>query len=154
MENAEELLREDFRMRFRIYIDDIKYVKTRQWTVTYYLLLLIAAIIGLQPVLRDTLGTVCLRQTHPNLIIVSFVFVTIIGIIGTYFQLDFQCRLKKYRGYLRKQVIPKLSKTFAAMEIENMGEKYDSLRKGLSFTLIFLGILWAGVFTAYYFLLN
>ena len=38
-------------MRWQITIDDIRYIKNRQWTVTYYLLLLFAAIIGFYEVI-------------------------------------------------------------------------------------------------------
>ena len=54
MENQENSSAiEDFRMKYKILIDDIKYIKSRQWTVTYYLLLLYAAVIGFSKYLNS-----------------------------------------------------------------------------------------------------
>ena len=46
MEKSESTEHSEFLNRYSILIDDIKYLKSRQWTITYYLLLLYAAIIG------------------------------------------------------------------------------------------------------------
>jgi hypothetical protein len=128
---------DDFRRRYELYIDDIKYIKTRQWTVTYYILSLIAALIALYGFLK--------RSNHDLLtdwtIILSFLAIAV-AFIGTYFHKGFQEDLRNYRVKLYESIFH-LSESFQAYEIRKP-TKYLSITKDLEFTVIFVALLWFG----------
>ena len=60
----------DFSNRYSILIDDIKYLKSRQWIITYYLLLLYAAIIGFYKLMGfDKNNDFCFEKTLLSILI-------------------------------------------------------------------------------------
>jgi hypothetical protein len=99
MNNDDNTASEDFRMRFPVLIDDIKYIKTRQWTVTYYLLLLYGAIISFY-VLLDSGSSKISNLQKSFLIIIAL----LIGVFGIIYQLKFHSRLIEYRRLLDKML--------------------------------------------------
>lgn len=69
MEKTQSTEHSDFLNRYSILIDDIKYLKSRQWTITYYLLLLYAAIIGFYKLMGFDDGTgYCIEKSVFNYI--------------------------------------------------------------------------------------
>jgi hypothetical protein len=76
----------------KVTIDDINYIKNRHWTITNYVLLLLAALVGFTKLfpegyfkLNDSLGLILLHT-------VLFIFC-----LGTYFLYKFQNSLTLYR---------------------------------------------------------
>jgi len=138
---------DDFRMRYSCFIDDIKYLKSRQWSVTYYLLLLFGAIVGFQKALPKTANL-------NNELFVLALGIGIIGIIGIAFQHDFQRRLQEYRRHNMKEVVPYMSKAFQEYEnrVSQRRKRYTSFFNGIGFTMIFVLILWMGVSLVYCYL--
>ena len=138
---------QDFRMRYQVAIDDIKYIKTRQWSVTYYLLLLYAALIGFYR-LDNSNGadSACVAR------VLAFMAVSV-ALLGTYYLLDFQWNLSKYRKVIRYIIeTKKLSDGFSAHENEKDWDEHTSLLKDPVFPISFLAILWLGATVVLYYL--
>jgi len=93
---------EDFRMRYKIYIDDIKYAKSRQWTVTYYLLLLFVAVVGLAELLKFEILEVSIIVN-----ILLSVSALIVGFLGRFFLDKLHNDIVRYRKNLIEKVIRK-----------------------------------------------
>ena len=150
-----EDIKRDFRMRWQITIDDIRYIKNRQWTVTYYLLLLFAAIIGFYEVIipRDAILP-CWQR------VVLFLVAIYIAGIGTYFLREFQKTAARYRKRLVKELTPSLSLEFQKSEEkasqerygEGWEEKYTSEKKDRKFTIIFCSLLYLSLLFLFYYL--
>ena len=137
--------RDDFRMRYQVFIEDIRYLKTRQWTVTYYLLLLFAAIITFWKSVEHAHQTNLLKDT---LILISeFVY-----LVGVYFLHDFHKRNTYYRKEMIEKVLPNMSEPFQVYQRENLEKNYEGFWKDFPFTLAFLFILSLGPFAVYAFL--
>ncbi len=145
---------EDFRMRIPVLIDDIKYIKTRQWTVTYYLLLLYGAIIGFYKlILSSGVEISCIQKSILMLITLS------IGGIGTIYQVKFHSRLIKYRRLLDKILDENyLSQKYIDFEKEALGERKRNEKDEIAwindfwlYTLPFIIMLLIGVaFVSWY----
>lgn len=130
---------EDLRMEYSKTIDDIKYIKSRQWTVTYYLLLLYASIIGFYRIMDVSIELVC------TLKFVLFILALSIGILGTLYHYDFQSRLQRYRKKLLK-IVNNLSPEFSQIVKNGIATGYCSWFKGFwKFTFPFILMLWIGV---------
>ena len=139
---------QDFRMRYQIAIDDIKYLKNRQWAVTYYLLLIYAAIISLYH-LAD-------RPDCPWLEKGLALIAVLVAALGTYFLVDFQSRISTYRKH-RKFIIEKkkLSNDFISFEENEIGDLDEYIswwRNFPTFTLSFMIMLWLGAFFVLWYL--
>ena len=130
---------QDFRMRFQVILDDIKYIKSRQWSVTYYLLLLFAAIIGFSSLLNHG----CLERS--TLLTIAI----LVALLGTFYQVDFQTRLFNYRKRLIDKVLPNLSDKFQKTEKEP--PRYTSwFRDFWAFTFPFILMIWFGAFFVFW----
>jgi len=151
----EEDTKKDFRMRWQITIDDIRYIKNRQWTITYYLLLLFAAIIGFYEVITPKEAILPCWQR-----VVLFLVALYIAGIGTYFLREFQITAARYRKRLVRELTPSLSLKFQESEEkalqdkygERWEEKYTSEKKDRKFTIIFSSLLYLSVIFIYYYL--
>jgi len=145
----------DFRMRYSVCVEDIRYVKSRQWSVTYYLILLFAAIIGFAAAQGSDLR-IALR-------ILLSIMGLIVALTGTCFLCQFQKDLAKYRRRLVYDILPNLSETFQFYEAKahkeglnetdkkNWRENYSSQRKGLTWIGTLAVFLWAAwVFVTWY----
>jgi hypothetical protein len=138
--------KDDFRMRYQAFIDDIKDIKTRQWTVTYYLLLLFAAVITFWRSLESLYKCSQLKE--------SLVGISVgVLLIGVFFLHNFHITLQGYRKRLIGEIIFKMSRSFQELELRKKPSlrAYDGFLKDLEFTLIFVAILCLGFFavTAY-----
>jgi hypothetical protein len=91
---------DDFRMRFQTLMEDIKYTKGRQWTITYYLLLLYSGLIALD----HGFEKICCGQ---ELYLVAFGgFILFFG----WQYLDGLIKsITEYREYLFIDILPKLA---------------------------------------------
>jgi len=150
----------EFLKRYSILIDDIKYLKSRQWTITYYLLLLYAAIIGFyklmgfdKPMGFDKGSDVCFEKTILSILILM------IATFGTIYQWLFQSRISRYRTLL-KATFPHLSDSFRKFEIDALKERFGNENGYTSwwngfwlFTFPFIMIFWisAGLIIWYFF---
>jgi len=75
----------------------MKYLKDRQWTITYYLLLLYAAIIGFFKLMDlDEAIDFCGWKT------LLTVLILLIAVLGTVYQFKFQSKITDYRKLLKK----------------------------------------------------
>jgi len=130
--------KEDFRMRYQVCIEDIKYVKSRGWAITYYLLSLYAGIFYISYVLNN------LCNEFKNLyayILVCFLWLTFIA--GSYFLIEFHFKNVVYR--IRRQIIIKnLSWDFRKFENYVYEEGYTNLGRDKEYTLTFIILLFGG----------
>jgi hypothetical protein len=148
----------DFRMRYQVTIDDIKYIKTRQWAVTYYLLLLYAAVIGFYKIMKPDHGIIPCWQK-----VVLYLTIVGIAVFGIFFLNKLEKTLARYRKRLIDDIVPNLSEDFRACEEEalrkrfgdNWRDKYTSqYRDFFQFTLYLILMLLIGAcFIFYYFFL-
>jgi hypothetical protein len=76
----------------RLLVDDIKYAKSQQWRLAYYILLLLAAVIALS----KTLGS------EPEVKIILFITSLLLAAAGTHFLRKFQKDLTRYRQNISK----------------------------------------------------
>jgi hypothetical protein len=133
---------EDFRMRFKSLMEDIKYTKDRQWTITYYLLLLYSGLIAL--------GFKIPCSYHRLRIFLGLLGLCIF-IFGFWYLFDLFKAIKVYRTYLFDDVLPKLTineierKTIIARSkcknekaIEDHKNGKDSIKWMVCFILILL----------------
>jgi len=108
---------DDFRMRFQTLIEDIKYTKDRQWTITYYILLLYSGLIAL-----GLTEMICSGQE-----IVLVVFGAFILFFGWKYLNSLIKSIQEYREYLFKAISPELS--INKPEINTLKLRYDSKLK-------------------------
>ena len=73
-------------------VENIKYAKSQQWRLAYYILLLLAGVIGLS----RTLGA------QPQVSIILFLIAVALAVAGTHFLLKFQNDLTRYRKNIKK----------------------------------------------------
>ncbi len=154
--NKESNVIEDFRMRYQITMDDIKYIKSRQWVVTYYLLLLFVAIIGFYKIISPEHGTLPCWQRA-----ILFMIPVGIAVLGIWFLYRFQKTLARFRTYLIDGILPNLSENFKNAEVEELKarfgkkkwcRKYTSKwRNFSSHTLWFMLMLVGGVFFVFWY---
>ncbi len=77
---------------YQILIDDVKYTKNRQWQISYYtMILLAAAIIGLSTALNQK-----------PIQIILFIISGLLAAVGTYILVRFQKDLRRYRENITK----------------------------------------------------
>ena len=95
---------EDFRMWYRITIDDINFVKMQQWRITYYVILLLAGIAGFYQILHSINKAVCPSQKH----IMIFLGLMLV-FVGTTLLLLFQHTMANYRKRLTRKILPELA---------------------------------------------
>jgi hypothetical protein len=150
----------DFRMRYQITIEDIKHIKNRQWTVTYYLLLLFAAIIGFYKTVNDP-NSVAIAFLWIQRAVLSLIAIAVAVLGHKFFLSNFQETLVRYRSNLVNHIIPELSPEFIKVNEELMikrycgredwRDEYINQSKRDRFTLIFSLMLWIGAaFVIYY----
>ena len=148
--DTEESINQDFRMRFSTVLDDIKYIKSRQWSVTYYCLLIFPAIMAFYKIIKldPQIAVPCWQR------VILFLIAIFIGVLGTIFQVDFQDRLYGYRKRLVKEVLPQLSGKLEESELRDTDKvKYVSRWNGfVKFTLPFILMLWIGVLIVFWYL--
>jgi hypothetical protein len=90
----------DFRMRFETLIEDIRYTKEREWTITNYLLLLYSGLIALG------LNIPC-KSYGLEILLGAFGLFTLI--FGFKYLNELSESIKVYRTYLYKDILPKLT---------------------------------------------
>jgi len=151
MDNKNNTTLEDFRMRYSILIDDIKYMKSRQWTVTYYLLVLYGAIVGFYKLMGFDQGKdFCVQKN------VLIIMTLLVAVLGTIYQCDFQSRVTRYRKLLYG-VIDHLSEEFRKFEQSALKERFKNAEGYISwwngfwlFTFPFILMLWIGAGLVYW----
>jgi len=144
----------DFRMKYQAILDDIKFIRGRKWAVTYYLLLLYAAIIGFSKAIG-------LDQTYGSCGQKGILFTIALGVaaLGIYFIYDMQRTLARYRRNITR-TLPYLSKDFERFEIEGHKERYGeewfknytSWWKDWRYTLVFMAMMMLGLVFVYSYL--
>jgi len=114
---------------YRVFFDEMKFAKQQQWTVTNYLLLLIAAVLGVTAALKTTNGS---EKTFASFLLLGVV------IAGWYFLL----KLQFYMAKLRER-IERIEDTFTVDEKKLLGvEKYASPGShGLPFTVMMIAAI-------------
>jgi hypothetical protein len=133
----------EFLNRYSILIDDIKYLKSRQWTITYYLLVLYAAIIAFYKLMNFDKGNdICLEKTLLTILIL------LIAVLGTIHQCSFQSRITRYRNLI-EDILPHFSEPFRDFEINALKERFINEKRYSSwwngfwlFTFPFITIFW------------
>ena len=112
MEDNQQEVYQDFRIRYQILINDIKYIKSRQWAVTYYLLLIFFAIIGFY----EALGIENMNVSEPIIFLLLKLVLSLIAaavpIVGLYFLKEFNRALARYREELADGVLENLTPAF------------------------------------------
>jgi len=148
---------QDFRMRYQVIIDDIKYIKNRQWAVTYYLLLLFVAIIGFYKIINPE------QVILPWLRCTLFMIAVGVAVFGILFLNGLEKTLARYRKRLIDDILPNLSDRFQESEIKahkrrfNNNEKWKEkyTKKGRDFRIftlyLDLMLILGGIFIFYYF---
>jgi hypothetical protein len=81
----------DWLAYYQLLIEDVRYAKSQQWRLCYYILLLLGAVFGLSRVFGQ----------KSEIIIVLFIISVILAIAGTHFLLKFQRDLKRYRENIK-----------------------------------------------------
>jgi hypothetical protein len=112
-------------------IEDIKFAKSQQWRLAYYVLLLQGAIIGLSKTL----------PTHNVTIIILSMATLFIAIFGTYFLLKFQNDMTRYRSNIKKvrSKFPSDLKEIATYESAEGDPAYYS-----GFLYFIISFIWLG----------
>jgi len=136
--NAPEL--EDFRMRYRVLIDDIRFSKTQQWRVAYYIIALFFGIAGLRNFFNDSIP-LCYWQ-RKFLIILPWV----LSFAGAAILLRFQRSMQGYREQLKSDVVPHLSKCFKTLYGKRHGSAYFSFWKDFEVVLGLIVVMFIGSF--------
>lgn len=115
---------QDFRMRYQVIIDDIKYIKSRQWAVTYYLLLLFAAIIGFYKIISP-------EQVILSCWLRCILFMVAVGVavFGILFLNGLEKTLARYRERLIDDILPNLSDRFQQSEIKAHKRRFNNNEK-------------------------
>jgi hypothetical protein len=106
---------DDFRMRFETLIEDIKYTKDRQWTITYYLLLLYSGLLAL----GFYIPCHCC-----GIVMLLGIFGAFILYFGWSYLNDLIKSIREYREYLFITILPKLS--INEPEIKTLKLRYDA----------------------------
>jgi hypothetical protein len=116
---------------YQILIDDVKYAKSQQWQVSYYVMILLAAIIGLSKVLPQKIAVK----------IVLFIAAFLLATIGTYILLRFQKDLRRYRENIAKirNVFPDDLKEIATYKPAEDKSYYVNI------LYILIGTIWVSV---------
>lgn len=144
---------QDFRMRYPVLIDDIKYIKSRQWVVTYYLLLLYGGIAGFYKLMEFDIGkNPCVQKN------VLVIITLLVATLGTYYQYDFQDRIVQYRKHLY-DLLNNFSEEFRQSENKLIEKRFANIEGYISwwngfwlFTFPFILMLWIGaLFVCWYF---
>ena len=161
---------DDFRNEYSNIADAIKYIKSRQWTITYYLLLLYPAFIGFFKLMHPGPGPgLGLASNLCNIKIVLSILSIGTSALGMCYQINFQNRLCEYRKR-RYKIFKHMSKDFVNfMKDENSETNCSWLKKFwpfkyfyvsdcswwkefLPFTLVFIFMQWLGTgFVLFYF---
>ncbi len=118
---------------YKILVEDIQYAKNQQWRLTYYIVLLLAAIIGLSE----------LFKTKSILQIILLIAAVLLGILGTYFLNKFQKDLTRYReniGKVRNKFFGDLQEISRFEPAEGNPTYY------VSFLSLLIGVIWVSVF--------
>lgn len=87
----EDKKNEEMRMIYQIFIDDIRHIKNQQWQVTYYGLLIQAAIVGFYEIFNEIEAKLVLS------IISGF-----ISLLGVVFLVIYQINMGRYRKKKRE----------------------------------------------------
>jgi hypothetical protein len=147
---------EDFRMLYQMLINDIENTKRRQWAVTYYLLLLLGAIIGFSGLIDIEKGWSCSWEKC-LLILIS----TAISVFGTCYLNYLTGTLIRYRKRAN-ETLSYLSEDFRNFEKKWLRIRYkseDRAKKDTSWGSVFLEfsaylviMLWIVWFFVFWFL--
>lgn len=118
--------RADFRNHYSELLKDIKFLKGRQWTITYYLLLLYVSIIGLLE-----LSGFDKDNSYSLQMVVLLTASTIgIGVVGIFNQLRFHQKLAHSRETILR-CLEHMTANFNKFDGENrINEEYKSERRG------------------------
>lgn len=129
---------EDFRMRYLVCVEDIKFVKNRQWSITYYLLLLYAGIVYVAYVFQGKLSL----NNNP---IISVMIVLTLGafIVGVYLHCEFYGDILRYRRNMR-EAAKYLTSEFQKYESHEKGKNYLSWNRDIGYPIFFILLLLAG----------
>jgi hypothetical protein len=116
----------------RLLVDDIKYAKSQQWLLAYYILLLLAAVIGLSKALG----------TKPEVTIVLFITSLVLAVSGTCFLTKFQQDLNRYRKNIKRvrEKFPDDLQDIAKYEPAEGDPGYYA-----TFLYLLIGVIWVGV---------
>ena len=124
---------------YRVLFEEMKFAKRQQWTVSNYMLLLLAAIFGVGATLKSTIAS-------PEKHVLSVLVVFIVG-AGWYFLID----LQRYLTELRER-IQDIEATFDEVDQDllQVREYKSPGRRGLPFTAMMIAaITVAGVVVTY-----
>jgi hypothetical protein len=122
----------DWLAYYQILIEDVRYGKSQQWRLCYYILLLLVALFALS----RTLG----QKTEVT--IVLFIAAVLLGTAGTHFLLKFQKDLRRYRENI-KSVRDKFPKDL--QEIARYKPAEEDSTYYIDFLYLLIGVIWAGV---------
>jgi hypothetical protein len=137
-EKEKDKTQEELLMLFPVVIDDIKTLKRQQWTITYYGLLLLAAIIGFYGLLRSPYNHAsCLEK---GLLLAAAI---VVFVVCTGYLIEHQYRLTQYRKRLEKI---RNEFTERTKEIVDVREDYTSFGYFFGIVIPFILFLLAGVF--------
>lgn len=124
----------DLRIAYQILVEDIRHTKARQWTLTYYVLLLFVAIIGFKRVLLPVMTW----QEEFILFLISF----LLGVWATVCLRTLQEDMRRYRERLQK-LDSMLSCTF--QQNCPVIHDYNKLSYNWKFLWTFIITIWVGV---------
>ena len=142
----------EIRTLLSIVVDDIKYAKNRQWSLTYYVLLTYAALIGLCKLIRENAVYSCTTAINISIIFTAFV----ISFVGVFNLLDTHMRIAYYRHRLeniKKYLSPKPRAIINIRpETEQNYSEYFRYFSGLTAPFIF--VLLIGLYFVTMYVLN
>lgn len=128
-------------MLYQITADDLRYTRRQQWAITYYILLLIAAVIAFHDILF-----------HPGpfekfvLVILAF----FLAVAGTLYLITLQRKLSAYRNRL-KVLLDYFSEVPREMLLESLPDYTNPPYYLLSLVLPFILVMFvAAAFTAWF----
>jgi len=119
---------------YRILVDDIRFAKQQQWRLTYYTLLLLAAIIAIS------------RHLEPELsaTIVLFIIALALATAGTYYLERFQKDLIRYRSDVAKIRQEKFPPDLGNIAAYKPAEKDPAYYR--DFLILLIIVIWVGLF--------
>ena len=142
---------EDFRMSYRIMMDEIRFIKSQQWRVTTYVLLLLAGLAVFYRFVDLSYGTVTRLEVWALIILVF-----LLGGVGCLLLYDFQKKILNHRLRIRDMILPSMSKEFQKIDSDNNTQQskqiYSITYESMLALVLAITMLVGSSFVAWFFL--
>jgi len=126
-------------MWYQVALEDIRFAKSQQWRVVYYVIALFFGIVGFQSQFEKN---PLLPWQEKFLIIIPW----LLAVGGTCMLLQFQRTMQGYRKRLKYDIVPHLSKCFRTLQGERLDSSYLSFFKDFELVLGLIVAMFLGAF--------